>query len=166
MTVAEVLWEGTARTVREATDAWKEEEMGAARAKAAEDILRIVLELVSAAQGVLIRKWSDLFAERISDVETMGDYLENVAATTINLAQRARELAGLAEAEGYKFNQLPELDLRISKLSDMKDRLAKHWPRFDPVQLERGLAQATRGEFVDPEEIYREFPELQDKSRP
>lgn len=166
VSVTDVLWEGTARTVREAIDAWQGEEQGTARAKAAEEIVGVAMAMVSVAQHLLMRKWDDLFSERIADVETMGDHLEEVAATTIRLAQQARELASLVEAEGYKVDQVPELLLGIAKLSEMKDRLAKHWPRFDPVRLEQGLAQAARGEFVDREEIYREFPELQNRGCP
>jgi hypothetical protein len=164
--VTEILWEGTAQTVREATDAWKDEEEGAARANAAEAILRIALDLIYLAERMIARQWDNLFSQRIRNVEAMGDCLQRCALKTIDLARGTHELVGFAEAQGYKFEQTPELLAGIGRLSAMKDRLARHWPRFDPDRLERGLAQAARGEFVDPEEIYREFPELQDKGGP
>jgi predicted transcriptional regulator len=167
VSVAEVLWEGTARTVREATDAWKTEEQGAARAWAMEQLLRNAMLMVTLAHDLLLHKWDDLFSGRIQNVGEMGERLEKTAATAIELAQDTRRLASISEEEGYAFEKIPDLLAAVERLSEMKERLVKHWPRFDPARLEQGLAQAARGEFVDPEEIYREFPELlQDKSRP
>lgn len=159
----EILWEGTAQTVRAATDACKDEQQSAARAHGMETILRVALSLLDIAERILTFTWDDLFSERIRDVETTGDRLERCATTTLDIAKAARELVGRAEAEGHQFEHLPALLAGMARLSEMKERLAGHWPRFDPVQLEKGLAQASRGEFVDMEEIYREFPELQDK---
>lgn len=161
--VVEILWEGTAQTVRAATDACKDEQEGAARVHGVEAILRVALSLLDIAERIITFTWDDLFSERIRDVEAAGDRLERCAATTLDIARAARELVGLAEAEGHRFEQLPTLLAGMARLSEMKERLARHWPRFDPAQLEKGLAQAARGEFVDAEEIYREFPELQDK---
>jgi len=163
VSVAEVLWEGTARTVREATDAWKDEEQGAARAQAASQLVSASLELVSFTESLVARKWDDLFSERITDVEAMGERLERWVETTIHLAEETRQRASVVEAEGYKIEKVAELLARIARLSETKARLTKHWPRFDLAGLEQGLAQAARGEFVDLEEIYREFPELQVK---
>lgn len=161
--VVEILWEGTAQTVRAATDAWKEEEEGAARARAAEAILRVALSLIALAEHIVTLTRDDLFSERIRDVEATGEHLERCVARTLDIARATHALAGFAEAEGYRFEQVPELVAGIARLSELQDRLARHWPRFDPAHLERGLAQAARGEFVDLEEIYREFPELQNK---
>ena len=164
VSVAEVLWEGTARTVRDATDAWKEEERGAARALATDLLLQAAVDLVQVTQQLVARKWDDLFSERIRDVESMGQRLEKWTETARRLAEGTRELATLVETEGYKVEKVPALEAGIAKLLDTKARLAKHWPRFDPTRLDQGLAQAARGDFVDAEEIGREFPELQIKS--
>ena len=161
MSVAEVLWEGTARTVRDAADAWKDEERGAARAAAADQLVHAALELVHVTQHLVLRKWDDLFSERIKDIESTGQRLEKWAETAIHLAEGICDLGAIVEADGYKAEKLPALAGEITRLTEMKARLARHWPCFDPARLEQGQAQATRGAFVDAEEICREFPELQ-----
>src|SRR5262245_273395 len=98
-----------ARTVSLAMGAWESEEPGTARGNAAEDIVRVALATVGVAQRLIKRTWDDLFSERIVDLETTDSHLENVAGTTLRLAQQACEVAGLVEAEGYKVAQVPEL---------------------------------------------------------
>jgi hypothetical protein len=100
VSVAEIIWEETARTVRDATGVWKDEEQGAGRALATDQLVHTALELVYAAQHLIMRNWDDLFSERIKDVEAMGHRLEQRAETTIQLAEGPRAFAALVEAEG------------------------------------------------------------------
>ena len=164
MIATEILWEGTARAVDEATDAWKREEESAARAQGVEDILRGALGMVYFAQRLICFQWDALFSERIRDVRDEGERLKRMAARSLHLANNASALAGLSEAEGYTFGQLPELVEAVDRLKRLEDDLARRWPRLDPEALEKGLAQAARGEFADLTDVYHEFPELQDKA--
>src|SRR5690349_20702310 len=87
VSVAEVLWEGTARTVRDATDAWKDEERGAARALATDLLLQAAVDLVQVTQQLVARTWDELFFERIRDVESTGQRLEKWTETARHLAE-------------------------------------------------------------------------------
>ena len=92
-------------------------------------------------------------------------------ATTSNWVRRAdhRHCPGNAFMAG--FAEVEELPIRAGSGTAGRDRPTvrdEGSPRpalaaLDPAQLEKGLAQAARGEFVETEEIYREFPELQNK---
>ena len=164
MTVTETLWEGTVRAVGEAADAWKREEESAARAQGVEDLLRGTLAMVHLAQRVIALQWDALFSGRIRAVRETGERLDRIATRTISLAGDARALVGISEAEGYSFDQLPDLAAALGELARRNDDRARRWPHFDPDALDRGLAQAARGEFADLAEVYREFPELQDKT--
>jgi len=160
MSATDVLWEGIVRAIAEAVEALKREE-GAARATAAEALVRATLGLISITEGNIARTWDDLFSERIREVQAKGDHLESFTGHTITLANEMRELALLSETEGHKVEKLPELSEAIGCLIRAKEALARRWPRFDPEEVERGLAQVARGETNGAEEILREFPELQ-----
>jgi len=161
MSATDVLWEGTARAIGEAAEAWKREEESAARATAAEALVRAALGLISITEGIIAHTWDDLFSERIRQVQAMGDHLESFTTQAISVADQMRELALCSETEGHKVEKLPELSEAIERLARAKEALARRWPRFDSEELERGLAQVARGETVGAEEILREFPELQ-----
>lgn len=163
MTATEALWKGTVRAVEDAEDAWKREEEAAARAQGAEDILRGSLAMLHFARRDIALQWDALFSGRIRDVQDTRERLQRMAARTISLAEEARKLVGISETDGYSFTQLPELAAALAELVRLRDDLARRWPRFDPDALERGLAQAARGEAADLAEVYQEFPELQGK---
>ena len=164
MTATEALWKGTVRAVEDAEDAWKREEERAARAQGAEDILRGTLAMVHFARREIAFQWEAIFSGRVRDVRDTGERLERMASRTLSLAEDARKLISTGEADGSSFAQLPELTAALDELARLRDDLARRWPRFDPAALERGLAQAARGEFADLAEVYHEFPELQDKT--
>src|SRR5262249_28287882 len=146
MSATDVLWEGIARAIAEAVEALKREEESAVRATAAEALVRATLGLISITEGLIARTWDDLFSERIRQVQATGDHLESFTEQTIRLGDRMRELALLSETEGHKVEKLPELSEAVGRLARAKEALARRWPRFDPEELERGLAQAARGE--------------------
>lgn len=159
--VVEVLWEGMAKTLRDATDVWKDEEQGVLRAQATELLLQASLDLLRVTQQLVARKWDDLFSMRIRAVQAAGDHLEQAVATARRLAEGTCELV---DAEAHTVEK-SSLQAELVRLVETQSRLARHWPRFDLSRLEQRRAQAARGEFVEAEEIYREFPELQSASQ-
>ena len=164
MTVTEALWQGTVRAVEDAEDAWKREEERAARAQGAEDILRATLAMIHFARRAITLQWDALFSGRVRDVRDTGERLERIATRTLSLAGNTRELVGISKTDGHSFDPLPDLVAALDELTRLKGDLTRRWPRFDPEALDRGLAQAARGECADLAEVYHEFPELQDKT--
>jgi hypothetical protein len=165
MTATEVLWKGQVRIVQDAVDAWAGEGCGPLSAAELELLFRVAEVLRDCACMTMRGAWDSLFSGRVRNVQATGERYGRIFDITLRILDTVRREAEAAqigqEVSGYK-----KLLGAVEDVLRLKEDFEARWPHFDPASVERGAAEAARGEFVDFEEICREFPELQDAPHP
>ena|SRR5262249_41615778 len=166
MKVDEVFWRGQARVLRETAEAWKEQHDEAAFLLDCEELMGQVLNSHEQFRALVRRVWDGLFSGTLQQVTPVGELMQGLCEETAESVQALLSIARNYQGAGYRVEKAEGLEKALADYRRWETDFKNRWPRFDPAGLEEGLAQASRGEFVDFEEICREFPELRDAPHP
>src|SRR5438067_1347614 len=146
MTATEVLWKGQARLVQDAVDAWAGEGSGPLSAGELELLFRIAGVLRDSALMTMKGAWDDLFSGQVRNVRATGERYARMFEATLRILDTVRREAEAAQIDqgtpGYK-----DLLGAVADVLRLKADFEARWPRFDPASVERGAAEAARGEF-------------------
>lgn len=158
MHASEVYWKGQARTIREAAEAWKEDHDEAQSVLQFEASFDHSLASFEAFGKLYRAAWEDLFAGRVSKPLEAGVPLREMVR---HLAQAFESLLDVLrgyEREGYVIARSGDVERAARDLRLWETDVEARWPRVDADAL-RAL-QEKPAQFVDPEEIYSDLPEL------
>jgi hypothetical protein len=158
MHATEVYWKGQARALRDAAEAWKQDHEEAQSVLKFEAFLDHPLATYQALGKFYRAVWDDLFSGRLAKPLRAGIYLREVFGQAALGFEDLLDVLHNHQQKGYSIARAGELEQAARDLRAWEADIAARWPRFDPDELRAALEGPA--EFVDPEEIYREFPEI------
>jgi hypothetical protein len=156
--VEEIHWRGQARAIEDAAEAWKAEHDFARAVYALEAMLRACLSLSDFIKKAMAAIWEDLFSEKLEDVSGYGERLHRLFRHTLLAFKAAGAAAASARLAGYTVENAEEVVQAETHLRRLYGDFHLRWPHFDLDKLHK--LETTPPEFVDAEDVYREFPEL------
>lgn len=153
-----LIWKEQTRFIEDAVETWKLAHEEALRALEWDAVLQVGIVLGDYVGKLMAANWEELFSGQLTDVQEKGASFQHAfdqsARAFADLAVVAREfLEG-----GHELPHHAPFVAAHEQLLRLKDDFERRWPRFSAEALQTKLAGPA--EFVDPEEIYREFPEL------
>lgn len=158
MHASEVYWRGQARTIQEAAEVWKEDYEEAQAILQFEASLDHSLATYEAFGKFSQAAWDDLFAGQLVRPLEAGGHFREMAGLLAQAFEGLLSAARGHERSGYGIARAGDLERAARDLRAREADFGDRWPRFDLEELKAILARPA--EFVDAEEIYREFPEL------
>jgi hypothetical protein len=153
-----LVWKEQTRFIEDAVETWKLAHEGALQALELDAVLQVCTVLGDYVRKRMAATWEELFSGRSADVQEKGVSFQSA------FEQSARAFAGLAAVAreflegGHELPHHVPFVAAYEQLLRLKDDFERRWPRFSAEALQAKLAGPA--EFVDPEEFYREFPEL------
>lgn len=153
-----IIWKEQTRLIEDAVDSWKRAHQEAMQALDVDTLLEVCVVLGNYVRKLMAATWDELFSGKLTDVQDRGASFQKAfdqsAEAFADLAAVAQQLAG----SGHELPHYPSFVTAQEQLLGLKGDFERRWPRFNLEALQAKLAGPA--EFVDPEEFYREFPEL------
>jgi hypothetical protein len=153
-----IVWKEQTRFIEDAVESWKQAHEEAMHALELDTVLRVCVVLGDYVRDLVAATWEELFSGKLIGVQERGASFQRAFDQS---AEAFAELAIIAREFVESGHELPHYASFVAahdQLLRLKEDFESRWPRFNAEALESKLAGPA--EFVDPEEIYREFPEL------
>lgn len=153
-----LVWKEQTRFIEDAVESWKLAHEQAMQALELDAVLQVCTVLGDYVRKLMATTWEELFSGKLTGVQEKGlsfqKAFEQSARAFADLAAVAREFL---DSDHELPHHAPFLAAHEQMLR-LKTDFDRRWPLFNVEALQTKLAGPA--EFVDPEEIYREFPEL------
>ncbi len=153
-----IIWKEQTRFIEDAVETWKLAHEEALQALELDAVLQVCAVLGDYVRKLLAATWEELFSGKLSKVQETGESFQRCfdrsAGAFAELAAVAREFLD----NGHELAHHAPFVAAHEQLVRLKEDFERRWPRFSASELKTKLSEPA--EFVDAEEIYREFPEL------
>ena len=153
-----LVWKEQTRFIEDAVETWKRAHDEALQALELDAVLQVCAVLGDYIQKRMAVTWEELFSGQLSDVQEQGAYFQKCFEQSVEAFAAMEDVARESRDTGHELSHYPPFVAAHEQLLRLKDDFERRWPYFRADALQAKLAAPA--EFVDAEEIYREFPEL------
>lgn len=153
-----IIWKEQTRLIEDAVESWKLLHQEAMQALEVDVVLEMGVVLERYIRKLMAATWEELFAGKLTHVQDRGASFQKAFDQSVQAFADLAAVAGAIVAGGHELPHYSTFVAAHEQLLHLKNDFERRWPRFDGEALRARQAQAA--EFVDPEEIYREFPEI------
>jgi hypothetical protein len=153
-----IIWKEQTRFIEDAVESWKLLHEEAMQALEVDAVLEMGVVLGNYVRKLMSAAWEELFSGQLTNVQAQGASFQKAFNQS---AQAFADLADMVRAfadSGHELPHYPPFVAAHEQLLHLKSDFERRWPRFDGEALE--AKRNSSAEYVDPEEIYREFPEI------
>lgn len=164
MHTSEVYWKGQARAILDAAEAWKDDDAEPHSGLNFAASLDHPLATAAALQKLARLAWDDLFSGRLARSLETGVRLRELFRLTAQAVERLAEVLRTHKNPAGSVASAEEVERAARDLRATAADIEARWPSFDVEELKALCAEET--DFVDPEEIYRDLPEIRRQGQP